>query len=176
MLSYANSHVHVPRFKLGKQWTITMRCTTSVLTTNTQLALLKNEKRSLRRKCQKHFKVEKGVLYYRSSDELLQWRHVPRDSEHIRRILESCHSSLSKPVGGHLRLPRRLLNDSTGKIFGVISESLCSTVTPVSIPMMQNFKSKVHHSTQFLLNPRFGIRCTCDMASMLRHNRLMYTG
>ena len=54
----------------------------------------KNEKRSLRRKCQKHYKVEKGVLFYRASDQHQQWREVPRDSQHIRRILNSCHSSL----------------------------------------------------------------------------------
>ncbi len=53
----------------------------------------KNEKRSLRRKCQTHFKAENGALYYRAK-ELLQWKQVPRDREHISRILESCHSSL----------------------------------------------------------------------------------
>ena len=51
----------------------------------------KNEKRALRRKCQGRFKVERGCLYHRNKAD---WMQVPRDSEHVQGILESCHSSL----------------------------------------------------------------------------------
>ena len=36
------------------------------------------------------------ILYY--SANKVDWRQVPRDREHVERILESCHSSLEGTV------------------------------------------------------------------------------
>ncbi len=66
----------------------------------------KKEKRILRRKCQEHFRVKRGLLYYsalrkceadaakRQGKRMKQeWRRVPKTGER-KRILESCHSSV----------------------------------------------------------------------------------
>ncbi len=61
----------------------------------------KNERRSLRRKCNCHFMVQDGMLYYSSADVTKHspdktkrgWRMVVRTERERRRIIESCHSS-----------------------------------------------------------------------------------
>ena len=66
-----------------------------MLATGTQLVVLKTRRDLLEESAKNiSYKVEKGVLFYRASDQHQQWREVPRDSQHIRRILNSCYSSL----------------------------------------------------------------------------------
>ena len=57
----------------------------------------KNEKRILRRKCQEHFCVRNGLLYYaargKETKDDQKWREVARSVEDRERIMQSCHSS-----------------------------------------------------------------------------------
>ena len=61
--------------------------------------LSKNEKRNLRCKCKKNFKIENGQLFCRKSDRGAeserepQWKLCLKTEDDKQRMLPSCHSS-----------------------------------------------------------------------------------